>query len=340
MPIEVTCRKCGKVLVLKETMAGKSGKCPKCGNVIRVPRPLGIDEGRSPSMTAHVEGIHVRGGVKKEQVPLPGSALTGFTRSTVLNKVHTSTQALTGLMVAVVGMVMAVLPAVAPQLGAPPVLAIGGGLVGALGAAFAGWGFLNIRQQPSKFTGMGMAIAGLAVGLLALLVGLVIFSGGTTSAAGEANVPAGPAALESVGGKTARGACADKLRVAYKLLKKYADARRGKFPPSPSQLFPKYVNNLEAFTCPASEGGAMQYLYTPGLTTESPKGTPLLYDDKGYHEGGRNVLMVSGKVVWLTEEESHAQLEALKGESPTPAKGAPAEPAAEQAPAEGQGQGK
>ncbi len=78
----------------------------------------------------------------------------------------------------------------------------------------------------------------------------------------------------------------------------------------------------------------MQYLCTPGLTTESLEGTPLLYDGEGYHEEGRNVLMVSGKVVWLTEEELEAKLEALEAESSTPAEEAPAE----EAPAEGEGE--
>jgi hypothetical protein len=237
-----------------------------------------------------------------------------------------------GLVIAVIGLVAALLPSVAPQLGAPPVLAMGGGLIGALGAAFAGWGLLNIRQQPSRSKGMGIAIAGVAVGVLALLVGLVSFSSGG-SGAGGGTVSTGAAALESAGGRRASGECADKLKAAYTFLKDYADGSRGKFPSSPRGLFPKYIDDLEAFSCPDSEGGAMQYLYTPGLTTESPGGAPLLYDDKGYHEGGRNVLMVSGKVVWLTEEELQAKLDALEAESSTQAEEAPVEPA-EEAPAE------
>ncbi len=337
MSIEVTCRKCGAVLRLKGSMAGKSGKCPKCGNLIQVPQPLGIEESVGPTKTAHVEGIKVRGGVKKEEVPVRGIATAGFQRSTVLARARTAPQATMGLVLAVVGLVVALLPKLPIQLNTPPVVAMAGGLIGALGAALGGWALLNIRQRPTKIKGMGLAIAGLAVGVLAFGVGLVVFSGGGGSAADGGSVATGAAALQSAGGKTARGECADKLKAAYKLLKEYADDRRSKSLPSPSELFPKYVDNLEAFCCPASEGGAMQYLYTPGLTTESPEGTPLLYDDKGYHEGGRNVLMVSGKVVWLTEEELEAKLEALKGESSTPAEEAPAEPA-EEAPAESEGE--
>ncbi len=325
MSIEITCRKCGRILRLKGSMAGKSGKCPKCGNTIRVPRPLGIEESVVPTRTAHVEGIRIRGGVKKEEVPVPGIAIAGFERSTVLARAPTAPQATMGLVLAVVGLVVALLPKLPIQLNTPPVLAMAGGLIGALGAALGGWAFLNIRQRPTKVKGMGLAIASLAVGVLAFVVGLVVFSGSGASTAGGGSVATGAAALQSAGGKTARGECADKLEAAYELLKEYADDRRSKSLPLPSELFPKYVDNLEAFSCPASQGGAMQYLYTPGLTTESPGGTPLLYDAEGYHEEGRNVLMVSGKVVWLTEEELEAKLEALKGESSTPPEEAPAE---------------
>ncbi len=36
MPIRVECS-CGQVLKVADTMAGKSGKCPKCQNVVRIP---------------------------------------------------------------------------------------------------------------------------------------------------------------------------------------------------------------------------------------------------------------------------------------------------------------
>ncbi len=39
MPIRVKCRSCSKALAVKDSAAGKTLKCPECGEPIRVPRP-------------------------------------------------------------------------------------------------------------------------------------------------------------------------------------------------------------------------------------------------------------------------------------------------------------
>ena len=44
MPIRVKCRSCSKVLTAKDSAAGKSLKCPACGEPIRVPRPKPPEE--------------------------------------------------------------------------------------------------------------------------------------------------------------------------------------------------------------------------------------------------------------------------------------------------------
>ena len=36
MAIKVTCS-CGRVLNVKDELAGKKGRCPSCGNVLQVP---------------------------------------------------------------------------------------------------------------------------------------------------------------------------------------------------------------------------------------------------------------------------------------------------------------
>jgi hypothetical protein len=48
------------------------------------------------------------------------------------------------------------------------------------------------------------------------------------------------------------------------------------------------------------------------MTVDSPPDAPLLFDPAGLHEGGRNVLLVSGKVVFLTEEEFQQALAATE----------------------------
>lgn len=336
MPIEVTCRSCGKILILKDTMAGKSGKCPKCGNIIRVPRPVSAEQqpqNLAPGLTAHAQGVKVRGGVKKEEVPLPGSMMVGFTRSTALVKARTAGQATVGLGLAAVGLVLAFLPTIPTQLNTPPVLGIGGGMIGALGAAVAGWGLLNIIQQPRRFKGKGLAAAGVAAGVLAFVVGLVVFSGGGGSAGARGSLRSKTAALAGIVGKAARGDCAEQLKGAYKILKTYAEQHRGRFPSDLTSLLPKYIDDMKPFCCPVAGDGTILYEYNPGLTTESPPEAPLLYDRKGNHEGGRNVLLVGGKVVWMTEEEFQQALEAVKGPAAPPAEAA----TKTEAPAEGGG---
>ncbi len=47
MPIRVECS-CGQVLKVADTMAGKSGKCPKCQNVVRIPAAGGAAAANQP----------------------------------------------------------------------------------------------------------------------------------------------------------------------------------------------------------------------------------------------------------------------------------------------------
>lgn len=40
MPISVTCQECGKGLKAPDALAGKKAKCPQCGAVVPIPRPV------------------------------------------------------------------------------------------------------------------------------------------------------------------------------------------------------------------------------------------------------------------------------------------------------------
>ena len=321
MPIEVTCRKCGKILILKETMAGKAGKCPKCGNIIRVPRPVGEAPASAPKMTAHVQGVKVRGGVKAEEVPLRGLAMEGFTRSAALIRVRISTQALLGLVLGIVGLVVALVPSLPLSVTVPPVLALGGGMVGALGAALSGWGLMNIRQQPTRYWGTPLALGGLLVGVLAFIVGLLACGGKTGTAGATAAVTEKREAATVIAGKAELQKCADQLKEVYKLFRSYADTRGGNFPEGPTALIPKYIDSTKPVCCPVAADGTTIYGYNPGLRTDSPPDTPLAYDTPGNHPGGSNVLLVNGEVVWMSAEELKEKLAATAGEgTPPPAR--------------------
>jgi phage FluMu protein Com len=339
MPIEVTCRGCGKVLRVKESLAGKSGKCPQCGKVIHVPEPEPHVQLGQAQLTAHVVGVKVRGGVKKEDIPLRGTQMIGFARPVVV-KVRVAPQAVVGLMLTIVGVLLALaptVPAVPIAANVAPILGLAGGLIGALGAALAGWGLLNILQMPGRYRGKGTAFVGVGVGIVAFVLGLMAFTGRGGGAAAGGSIATKVGAVTTIAGKVEVQKCADQLEKAYKLLKSFAEQKSGGFPTNLTDLSPQFVPNLELLVCPIAREGTVLYEYKKGLTPKSAPDTPLLYDAKGNHEGGRNVLLVSGKVVWMAEEAFQEALKAAGGPAtPEPAKAAeePA-PVSRRAPAAG-----
>ena len=56
MPIKFKCNKCGHVLNVPDSAAGKQGKCPKCQNALRVPvpKPVATVSAASPEAAAPV----------------------------------------------------------------------------------------------------------------------------------------------------------------------------------------------------------------------------------------------------------------------------------------------
>jgi prepilin-type processing-associated H-X9-DG protein len=59
------------------------------------------------------------------------------------------------------------------------------------------------------------------------------------------------------------------------------------------------------------------YEYVPGATKDSPPQTIVAYDRKGNHPGGRNVLFVDGRVVWLKEDVFQSSTLRLRPEGQT-----------------------
>jgi len=344
MPIEVTCPNCGKKMRVKESLAGKSGKCPQCGKVIHVPEPEPHVQLGQAQLTAHVLGVKVRGGVKKEDIPLRGTQMIGFARPVVL-KARVAPQATLGLVLTIVGVLLALAPTVpaVPIAGnAAPVLGLAGGLIGALGAALAGWGLLNILQMAARYRGKATAFTGLALGIAAFVLGLMVFTGKGGAAAAGGSVATKVATAMTQQQKAELKACSDQLEQAYKVLTSFANGKSGNFPDALTDLYPGTVSNMKLLVCPVAAEGTILYECNKGLTTKSAPDTPLLYDAKGNHEGGRNVLLVSGKVVWMTEEGLQAALKAAgTPAAPQPAEAAeePARPAGESAaPSPGAGQ--
>src|SRR6266849_5233240 len=56
MPIKVQCR-CGRVLLVKEEMAGKTGRCPECEQLVKI--PSAEDDGEE-TLRKHSQAIRSR----------------------------------------------------------------------------------------------------------------------------------------------------------------------------------------------------------------------------------------------------------------------------------------
>lgn len=90
----------------------------------------------------------------------------------------------------------------------------------------------------------------------------------------------------------------------------YADENRY-FPTDPTDptgrkalesLFPKYLDNAEALTCPCDDDGAFSYDGFPVLrTTNARSDTPIAWDRKAHPDGTRNVVMVDGHTTRVDE---------------------------------------
>ena len=75
MAIVVSCHSCSSVLRVADSNAGKRGKCPKCGAVIRIPRPEEEEPAPGPSLGLdHLPGLEVGETVAQRRRPRPQQA--------------------------------------------------------------------------------------------------------------------------------------------------------------------------------------------------------------------------------------------------------------------------
>jgi len=65
MPVQVQCGGCGGTFRVRESAAGKAGKCPKCGIVIKVPEVLALPDS---------ESINDESGITVEPTEIPAAA--------------------------------------------------------------------------------------------------------------------------------------------------------------------------------------------------------------------------------------------------------------------------
>ena len=105
-----------------------------------------------------------------------------------------------------------------------------------------------------------------------------------------------------------RAHCAANLNQIGYAASAYSYHHFGYLPPNLKALQP-FLGDAELARCPSAESDrGRQYIYRvkPGTRTrhiESPEDLILACDHAGSHKGGRNVLFVDGRVIFMTEQE-------------------------------------
>lgn len=98
--------------------------------------------------------------------------------------------------------------------------------------------------------------------------------------------------------------CANNLRKISLGLHMYASDNKDTFPPTLSELCPKYISDEKVFDCPASKNrGTTQdpdYKYIAGFTEASSPGETIVEDYHANHKrAGKNTVSIDGTVKWV-----------------------------------------
>ncbi|MFO0863336.1 MAG: hypothetical protein U0744_01515 [Gemmataceae bacterium] len=160
MPFQAACPACNAKINVPDAMAGKKAKCPKCANIFVLPggedaisanpapAPTPARPSRRPADDADFDDAPVRRGRGGDDYDAPRP--TGGTNGL----------AIAGMVLGIVGLVLAFIPCVGWILGI---------ILGIVGAALSGIGLSSANKSGS---GKGMAISGLILSILAIVVAI------------------------------------------------------------------------------------------------------------------------------------------------------------------------
>jgi len=122
-----------------------------------------------------------------------------------------------------------------------------------------------------------------------------------------------------------RKLCAENLQAVGRACISYANSHQGSFPPSLKEL--ARTGGAEAlrpeqFSCPnaGKKGRGGGYVYVPGLRKIDDPTTILAYEPLGNHKKkpGGHVLLVSGIVNWLDENQHKTAVDQVKARQARP----------------------
>lgn len=161
----------------------------------------------------------------------------------------------------------------------------------------------KISASKGRLGGQGLALAGTIVSAVMIFVGLFM-----TGILAAMLMPA----LARARTEARKAACMNNIKNIGIGMAMYQNDHQA-WPESLEDIYPEYINSKDLFRCPATgEGGAAEfpdsYIYrkpdSPIQTMgEDVMNTPVVFDKKGNHSGGRVVLFPDGHVEFLSEEE-------------------------------------
>ncbi len=124
------------------------------------------------------------------------------------------------------------------------------------------------------------------------------FSPETTGVVAAMMLPALAKAREAA----RKAVCSSNLKIIGLALAIYANDHDDKYPLRLEDLLAGYLPDAEALQCPSDSSEERSYLYVPGLSVAHEPTPIVVFERKGNHAGGRNVLYTDGHVEWMSEE--------------------------------------
>lgn len=174
-----------------------------------------------------------------------------------------------------------------------------------------GWRAMrNIRREPGRYGGRGLAVAGLwtsGIGLVLTLFGAV------------AIYPAVRIAFREFHDLENRNACKQNLVAVADALFEYAQDD-GRFPDSLDRLVKQRLLPAEALHCPSDAPGAESYVYLTGFGLDTDGEQVVVYENPLIHGGtGGHLLTADGRVRFIAALEFEDLIEDAAREAETSA---------------------
>lgn len=294
-----TCSSCHRTIAA-QVPPGSRVQCPLCQQVVIVPQ---VDAGSPVPLSLNGQPGAPRGGDTFDpNQPIYGSPpVPANLRYGVPSVAANSGLAVASLVCGIVG----ILGLCVWGLGA---------IVGLVALGLGIGAMVQIRRQPQRMGGKGMAIAGIVLGSLSVIIVPIIIFFFVIPVFSKLHAHANLAICEA------------QLHGLQVALDDYAahDAN-GMYPDDIALLYAGGTFTSYEMMCPADTTGGQSYYYVPGYGRTSPGNQVLAYEHPDIHkaEGGGHVLFKNGSVVFergSTFQQTIAGIKTPKGKRFAPHK--------------------